>query len=813
MKFNFKKVSAVLASGLMAVSGIGFAAAANFPAPFVSGSVANVAIVYGTGTGVSQSDVVAAGNIQRELQAYMGTGTTTGSSTTGEGVLFESGTNKLNIGDNLTAIKSVSIDGDDLPTILASSSYSNTENTEYDYDQKLDIDDRVEYTFFQDSKYASKQPSLGIKIAKGAPVLNYTLDFTEAPEDDGLTTDWTDFEDTTIQILGKTYEIVDAKNSTRAEMTFMRGVEKDVLAYKESGTYTVNGKQYTVEVTYVDSNECKFKINGEETDKLTDGTTDKISDGLEIGVTEVDYSTGATTEIMNCEFYIGAEKFKIDSTKEVEINDVPVDKLYGHIIYTSGNPIKLDKIVLEWLAEDDLFITEKSSVEMPGFGSIKLSAGPLVIPKQEEVKIEGDTTDNIELTFTIKSGTTTIPILGSNGTGAWEVVGGNGNGEGIAINATEDSGGNRFVMDLGNNASGDAYFFATYWDRSASGETYLVEISDDDDDTGVDFRDFISGADLATNVKNGTNFNIGETTFTLDVFNEDDYINITIGANTYVDRIITKEGLMIYLPLNCEFSLTRDCLAPVSPWMNLTLNTTTTYKIYMEEETKDAVLAGGEDINITVGFETDNDCQVSSIDGTAGAAGTGMRSTFAGNDYFEDQSNDKVYLTYVESDLGTYVEYDTDANPDTVKIVYHGAQVYAPVTVSELGATISSGATGISQLGGIVVSDTEVSSVLTKNLIVVGGSCINSAAAKLLGGQAYCGAAFTTKTGVGSGQYIIQSFDGAYTTGKIALLVAGFEKADTVNAQTYLITKTVDTSKTYIGTSATEATEKVAAAA
>jgi hypothetical protein len=40
----------------------------------------------------------------------------------------------------------------------------------------------------------------------------------------------------------------------------------------------------------------------------------------------------------------------------------------------------------------------------------------------------------------------------------------------------------------------------------------------------------------------------------------------------------------------------------------------------------------------------------------------------------------------------------------------------------------------------------------------------------------------------------------------MALLVAGYEAADTVNAATYLRTKTVDTSKEYLGTSATSAT-------
>ena len=114
-----------------------------------------------------------------------------------------------------------------------------------------------------------------------------------------------------------------------------------------------------------------------------------------------------------------------------------------------------------------------------------------------------------------------------------------------------------------------------------------------------------------------------------------------------------------------------------------------------------------------------------------------------------------------------------------------------------------------STLGEIVVLDREVSSVSSKNLIVVGGSCINSVAANLVGG-AYCGAAFTQATGIGSGEALIKSYGDKYAVGKIALLVAGYDVGDTEKASQYLRnlgpTK-IDTSagKAYKVTSATSA--------
>jgi len=95
--------------------------------------------------------------------------------------------------------------------------------------------------------------------------------------------------------------------------------------------------------------------------------------------------------------------------------------------------------------------------------------------------------------------------------------------------------------------------------------------------------------------------------------------------------------------------------------------------------------------------------------------------------------------------------------------------------------------------------------------VIVGGSCINSAAATALGvSPKTCGAAFTAATGVSSGQFLIKSVQDKFSTGKLALVVAGYTAADTGNAATYLTKKTVDTSKTYKGTSATEATLVVA---
>lgn len=154
--------------------------------------------------------------------------------------------------------------------------------------------------------------------------------------------------------------------------------------------------------------------------------------------------------------------------------------------------------------------------------------------------------------------------------------------------------------------------------------------------------------------------------------------------------------------------------------------------------------------------------------------------------------------------LFTLDKSDTDQASGTMS--YPDTQVEAEVYVAEADAS-TGGSSGA--LGDIVYDASEVSTVSNKNLIVLGGSCINTVAAQLLGSSApLCGADFTSKTQVGTGSFLIQSFASPWNSNKIALLVAGYEAPDTINAANALKSNTVDTTvgKKYTGTTATSLT-------
>jgi len=178
---------------------------------------------------------------------------------------------------------------------------------------------------------------------------------------------------------------------------------------------------------------------------------------------------------------------------------------------------------------------------------------------------------------------------------------------------------------------------------------------------------------------------------------------------------------------------------------------------------------------------------------------------FSGTSQYDTQAWDESKLTGYLTNWGTYVLADkTDTDQYLARLTYPDEQMYANVYFAEVGASITTTTTTGGALGDVLVKDTEVSSVSTKNLIVIGGSCINSAAASLVGG-AYCGASWTEATGVGSGEFLIKSYSGSSITSKMALLVAGYDVADTVAGATYLRTQTVDTSVGGIGTTSSAA--------
>lgn len=789
MKINFTKVTAVLTSGLMAVSGIGLAAAASWPAPFVASGVANAAVVYGTGTGVSSIDSVQAGNIQADLNDLV---TTTISEPTDEFVKFEKSSTKLNLGEGFEDVVTTSITddspGDGLPTLLADGIYVDDDNDEFDYTQKIDMAN-LSVTMWEDNDYAEDEPTVGIRVANGGLILNYTLDFTDQPL-------WSDLTSTDIEMMGKNYFILSYTNGTK--LTLLDSASTTTLS--EGETTTING--HNVGIDFIGSSSVKLDVDGEVTNTLSATETQKLSDGSYVGIKEIntqDYAGGVKT----VEFSIGSGKLELTSGNDVKMNDNTISGLKT-TLNTSGTSSgdKITAIKLQWDADDDSFATESSEITMPGFESVKVTFTGLTMPAEETVTVKGASTTYVELSnFPLKDATINIPIL----------FGDSKNWTGIGKDA-DNLLATTFNETLWYDSDTMDYFVIT-WDDGSDAESYLCKSSSFTEVNGGTTTayntttvscaddDAITGwADKKENAQKADVITIGNGEVTIShIDKEDKTVNITAGSNVNFHTLFTNTGMKFYLPSNLTGSATTECrcnssFAEYPGCINTSETDTTAYlnqfNLTVEEEDKDGNKYGGNNISILLAWNSAStkEAYVSSVDATE--AGTSGDSTEIGNtDVFRD---------FVYSELATEILWDKSGDQYSVNLVYHGDETTANAYITAPGSTSASTS------NVMYVTDAEVSSVSSKNLVVVGGSCINSAAASLVGGS-HCGPAWTSATNVGSGQFLIKAYPSSTITSELALLVAGYEAADTQNAATYLRTQTVDTNKEYLGTSSTSA--------
>jgi hypothetical protein len=795
MKNIFRKAITVLGSVALIGATVGAAAAASYPTPFTS----NTAVVVSGSLNAAPLDLTGASAIAADLSSVAAGSTSTGSETVtgGDSVLLERTSDKYNLGDDASTVFVTSLDSEDMPTLLADGTYTDDDNTEYDFTQKITIGTNLDLEHFADSDYKDTTPTIGIKLSDDEHVLNYTLDFTTNPHfNDSY------LETTNLVLMGKTYYILDVVNSTTPaskKLTLLDSANSAVITEGES--LTIGGKSVSIE--FISSTEVKLSVDGETTNSLAEGGTYKLDDGSYIGIKDILYSS-KDTGISKVEVSIGSGKLEITNEAQIELNDDTIQEVVGYIINDSS--LDLDKIVLKWTVDDESFIASDSELTLLGFESVKLSISDLIVKAEEETEVSYDGSDVIELKTTLEDGAVTIPLYKANSTGDYALIGKD------SSNRLKTS---NVMSIMFNETAGDKYIVAS-WNSTTEAESYYIKIQTvrEDNVDKVKFTNQITQA--SKTVTNASDASFGSVSLTVNNVTIDGskkWVNVSINAGGSFHELYTAEGLKVYLPfygtsgagsLNVTANGTSSSQYVVDTWgvngiYNASILETTGYgwdSIYMffAEEDKDSNLAAGDVFNITLNDATDK-VTVSTVD-VADSSGTYG---------FEIEDSDD-YEGYAISDLATKTVYSTGGDQDSVVITYHGDQAYADLRISAPSVTIGDG----SDSGVKVYKDSESTSFAGMNLVVVGGSAINSIAAELLGG-AYSEGAFTAATGVSAGQFLIESFT---RSGKTALLVAGYNAADTDLAVRYLTNEanTVDTTvgKKYVGTSATEASLVVA---
>jgi len=790
MKLNFRKIASVLASTAMLSSTLALAAAANYPAPFVQNGNADVAVVYGSLPGAEfdlASVTTITGNLQAKLSAQSSSsGSSTTTSTSGEGdiVKLDKTSTKFQLGNGVLDVVTGTISDDDLETLLADGVYVDDDNDEFDYTQKIALSN-FSVTMFEDNDFESDVPTVAIKIASGAEILNYTLDFSDTPL-------WSDLETTDLMLLGKNYYVLDTNSPTNTSISLLDSAESTILGEGETKTLTAAGKTYESQISFIGETSVKLLLNGELTNSLSEGQTYKLKDGSYVGVKDILY-TSKDSGISKVEFSIGSGKLILTHGQDIEMNDETISRLKSYFTTSSG---QLTKIAIDWAADNDVFVANGTEATLPGLGSVKLTYSGMTYPSKEVISVKPASDDYFVLSnFPLKDSTETINILyGSNG--LWQGIGKDSDNLLRTSNTTA----------LNFDADTDDYFVIS-WTDGNDAESYLFRATNfkQENSGAINKTTFQYKKDGSwTNAKEDRQitdtFTMGNAQLTVGAIHYDGKnVTLTAGSGVSFNTLYSDEGLKVFLP----FSLNTNGTNYPSTLGGIGFNTAntsqaghnaTSFNLIFVEEDKNENIASGKTFNFTLGWNsaTTKQAHVSDVLGESVT--------------FEEHENSDNFISYMYSPLASKLTWDKSGDQYAAEVEYHGDESYANVFLTAESVTVSTtpDGSGTKELGTVHVKDTEVASVSSKNLIVVGGGCVNTLAKELLGGAA-CGSDFEQKTGVGAGSFLIQSF--SRTGGKVATLVAGYSAADTEAGAKVLTTQTVDTSagKKYKGTGNTVA--------
>jgi hypothetical protein len=896
MKINFRKITALATSALMIGMTMGAAAAANYPAPFVSGGAADVAIVYGTGSGVSQLDLIEAGNLQANLQSFM-TGSSGGTSvsTSGEVAALDSSADRIWLNTSLNTIKST-LTKSDLPTVLADYTFSGNVDSKLTSTIKLQAGaatgtDHSGKVIYEKQPKSSDDPVVGISMGTSAtayPLYNASITMS------AINFTSPDSEGQEIDLFGQKFTI--SADTDLTDLVLLKEAQRVTLSSDNpTATVTVGGETYTVELLSASDTSADIQVTdsaGNSDNREVNEADSKKIEGLEVGVITAD----ETNLKLSATVIVGADKLTFTNGAQVTKGDNadPIDGTLAYIkgtsaVGTANATTELAVTVFAPDTSDDSILPGESFVD-PVFGSFKVDfaglSSPLDDPNRETISVQNSGDDTESLTMTDSEGNTKTVDFAHNATAGsinfkpinWRLA--DDSNESIYVyemaNLTEDEytivGNEDYghliqVTQIYNYTGSDYTKDRVKFQDAFSGETYSTvftsecgathatcgSVSIDGKSYGVFFNN--SGDGGYVQLKYPTSDSADDQTFVLYPTIETkngalvalyEPLAINLG-NVNKSGIADGAGIVFQLPDGDGYTSIELNYSAAETWSinAVSINTsaistgdghTGNYTAITVGKLKYNFSQSGT-VNITdvslVNPETNanidepgviilegkddnsayNGVVVDLENAPAGTStdGVGVGDVLMSSAYYH---SDDITLPS-DSDMSKQIDWwgtlasqdSSDSDQKIASISYPKSQVYAQLYVAASGAAVSSAtsASGSTQLGDVLVQDSQVSSVATKNLIVVGGSCINSAAATLVGG-AKCSADWTAATGVGAGQFLIKGYASSSLTSKVALLVAGYEAADTVNAAKYLRTQTVDTGKEYKGTSATSAT-------
>ena len=324
MKFNFRKIASTIASTAMLGSTVALAAAANFPAPFVSNGAADVAIVYG-----NNLDLSAVTEISTALSTALagGAGGSAAAASVDAYPLYTSST-PLQLNNSLNSVRTSVTEGN-LPSILSDTEFSGNVDAEAQFQIVLGTNPRVIF---------AREPTTGIDPSAGlfysTTAANYLYNAT-VTFDKAVALNHTDSEGESISLFGADYTISSATDDD--SLVLFKSAETLYLSAGSttsvpSQTVVVNDETYTVELTAASDTSATVRVTNSaglsDQKEINEAASKKIL-GIEVAVNTADESTA--TNIIQAEILVGADRLtfedQLPQLEERTLVDQPIDNI------------------------------------------------------------------------------------------------------------------------------------------------------------------------------------------------------------------------------------------------------------------------------------------------------------------------------------------------------------------------------------------------------------------------------------------------------------------------------------------------------
>jgi hypothetical protein len=751
------------------------------------------------------------------------------------GASMATGTNPLVLWDNFASSKQV-LTATDLPDILGSGTYVDQGSVSVPYSQYLTFTDGSSNgQIVYDTRTGGTAPELGLKFSGSNAVYTYLLSFTKQISEVATSGTVSNMVNSQISMLGKDWTITGATTGTDSlTLTMLSGKNSQTVTTETPASFDVDGKEYTVKLVAVGligaSSAATVEVSGgglsaPQTLQILSGATKTLSDGTMVGISSI-FTTTKQGSIDSATVFVGADKLELTDTSVSDtgfyagvkisgstINDVTV-RMTGTATTAA---LTLDQIQIKWTPSLEQFVTAGNSIADPASGGFKLFFGGI----------------NPAIDDTASRETITVTPSGTAGTLAFKTADGHSLSQNF-VRSTSAGPGNVVLQDAGSYplhivegvvAAENSYVVLgqnglANNSQNPFGHILRILAVETTSTATSQFQDVASGATMTVTGGNTTMYLDGQA-YKLCVYNTthvkmtwgEGSDNCAVGAYDVYPAIMTSKGAWVAIT------------APVTI-TGLTNNTAYTLNFPTGTVSVTTGVAGTASDNTTVGtakFEIVNpsagtsltiratDNQVSETqwttpgvlvvegvdqttarnliavrmdaDATINRVNIAAAPSFTGTKTQSATVSGTTQNRYMDQ-YGTYVTYDS-TSPGTFSVSYPSTQAQAVVGVGKAPAS-SGGAVGGSVTtdkvlpitADVVKLDSEVvaSDKTGKDLVLMGGSCINSLVADLASaGKFPYGCADWPGRDFGRAQVI----EDAFASGKMALVIAGTRAADT----------------------------------